>query len=105
VANVSEFTDALLRVAGGGTALDPEVVSQLMRPSQGGAALGALTGREREVLSLMAEGRSNGAIARALELSASAVDKHVSSIFAKLRLPESGDDHRRVRAVLRYLRG
>jgi DNA-binding NarL/FixJ family response regulator len=110
VADVAEFTDALARVAAGGTALDPEVVSQLLgaslgdrRPGRGTSGLGSLTAREREVLSLMAEGRSNAAIAAELVVSPGAVEKHVAGIFAKLGLPPSDGDNRRVLAVLRYL--
>lgn len=103
VANVGEFIDALARVAAGGTALDPEVVSQLLRASARANAVAALTARERDVLALMAEGRSNGAIAAALVVTERAVEKHVSNIFAKLGLPPSDADHRRVLAVLRYL--
>jgi DNA-binding NarL/FixJ family response regulator len=101
VADVSEFADALTRVAAGGTALDPEVVSQLLTASTAGVA--ELTPREREVLALMAEGRSNAGICRELVLSTGAVEKHVASIFGKLRLPPSENDNRRVLAVLRYL--
>jgi DNA-binding NarL/FixJ family response regulator len=110
VADVAEFTDALARVAAGGTALDPEVVSQLLgarlwdrRPGRGTTGPGSLTAREREVLSLMAEGRSNAAIAAELVVSPGAVEKHVAGIFAKLGLPPSDGDNRRVLAVLRYL--
>ena len=103
VADVAEFADALARVAGGGTALDPEVVSQLVRSSRHSAGLAALTGREREVLALMAEGRSNAGIAAALVVSGSVVEKHVASIFGKLGLPSSEADNRRVLAVLRYV--
>jgi DNA-binding NarL/FixJ family response regulator len=104
VADVSEFIDALGRVAGGGTALDPEVVTQLLGASRRGAALGAsLTRRESQVLGLMAEGRSNAAIARLLVVSEGAVEKHVANIFLKLGLPVSDSDNRRVLAVLRYL--
>jgi DNA-binding NarL/FixJ family response regulator len=110
VADVAEFTDALARVAAGGTALDPEVVSQLLgaslgnrRPGRGTPGLGSLTAREREVLSLMAEGRSNAAIAAELVVSPGAVEKHVAGIFGKLGLPPSDGDNRRVLAVLRYL--
>jgi DNA-binding NarL/FixJ family response regulator len=102
VADVAEFAEALTRVAGGGTALDPEVVSQLVRSSHAGG-LAALTTREREVLALMAEGRSNAGIAAALVVSASVVEKHVASIFGKLGLPPSEADNRRVLAVLRYV--
>ena len=108
VGEVRTFLDAIRRVAEGGTALDSEVVSTLLRardPRDGdGGELGALSPREREVLGLMAEGRTNAAIARELVITASAVEKHVSSIFAKLDLPASDDDHRRVLAVLAYLR-
>ena len=103
VADVADFAGALERVAAGGTALDPEVVSQLVRSSQQAEGLAELTPREREVLALMAEGRSNAGIAAALVVSASVVEKHVASIFAKLRLPPSEADNRRVLAVLRYL--
>src|SRR5262245_31078513 len=103
VAKVAEFTDALERVAAGGTALDPEVVTQLAGASRRVDDLASLTPREREVLSLMAEGRSNAAIAHALVVSAGAVEKHVASIFGKLGLPQSEDDNRRVLAVVRYL--
>jgi DNA-binding NarL/FixJ family response regulator len=102
IADVSEFLDALTRVAAGGTVLDPDVVSQLMRASQRGS-IADLTPREKEVLGLMAEGRSNAAIAKALVVSGGAVEKYVTSIFTKFDLPPSGDDHRRVLAVLRYL--
>jgi DNA-binding NarL/FixJ family response regulator len=101
VADVAEFADALARVAAGGTALDPEVVSQLL--GRHALGLAGLTPREREVLSLMAEGRSNAGIAGALVISAGAVEKHVASIFGKLGLPPSEGDNRRVLAVLRYL--
>ena len=103
VADVADFAEAMERVAAGGTALDPEVVSQLVRSSQQTAGLAELTPRERDVLALMAEGRSNAGIAAALVVSASVVEKHVASIFAKLRLPPSEADNRRVLAVLRYL--
>ena len=103
VADVDEFVAALGRVAAGGTALDPDVVAQLLRASPRAAALAALTPRERDVLALMAEGRSNGAIAGLLVVSERAVEKHVGNIFSKLGLPPSDADHRRVLAVLRYL--
>ena len=103
VADVGEFIDALSRVAAGGTALDPEVVTQLLGASRRTDGLGALTAREREVLRLMAEGRSNGAIAGILVVSERAVEKHVGNIFSKLGLAPSDADHRRVLAVLRYL--
>ncbi|HEY7050346.1 MAG TPA: response regulator transcription factor [Jatrophihabitantaceae bacterium] len=105
VADVSEFVEALTRVAAGGTALDPEVVSQLLGASRRGDVLAGLTPREREVLGLMAEGRSNAAVARQLVVTERAVEKHVANIFTKLDLPPSGEDHRRVLAVLRYLDG
>ena len=101
------FVDAIERVAAGGTALDSEVVSELFRNRDGVAddgALAALTPREREVIALMAEGRTNAAIARELVVTGGAVEKHISSIFAKLDLPATDDDHRRVLAVLTYLR-
>jgi DNA-binding NarL/FixJ family response regulator len=104
VAHVGEFVAAVERVAAGGTALDPEVVTQLMAATRRIDGLATLTPREREVLGLMAEGRSNSAIAEALVVTPRAVEKHVGNIFAKLDLPESGSDHRRVLAVLRYLR-
>jgi DNA-binding NarL/FixJ family response regulator len=103
VMDTKDFMDALERVAAGGTALDPEVVSQLVGASQSRRTIDALSPREREVLGLMAEGRSNGAIAGALFVSERAVEKHVASIFTKLDLPVSSADHRRVLAVLRYL--
>ena len=104
VADVAEFADALARVAAGGTALDPEVVSHLLSASRQAASVTDLTPREREVLALMAGGRSNAAIAAALVVSTGAVEKHVASIFAKLGLPPSESDNRRVLAVLHYLR-
>jgi DNA-binding NarL/FixJ family response regulator len=104
VADVAEFSAALARVAAGGTALDPEVVGQLVGASPRAASVSGLTRRERQVLSMMAEGRSNAAIAAALVVSPGAVEKHVASIFAKLGLPPSDSDNRRVLAVLHYLR-
>jgi DNA-binding NarL/FixJ family response regulator len=107
VGEVRAFLDAVRRVAAGGTALDREVVAELVKsrePSGGDATLGALTPREREVLSLMAEGRTNNAIARAMVVTPGAVEKHISSIFGKLDLPATDDDHRRVLAVLAFLR-
>jgi DNA-binding NarL/FixJ family response regulator len=101
VADVDQFLDALGRVAGGGSALDPEVVAQLLARSH--HPLGELTPREREVLGLMAEGRSNAAIAAALVVGAGAVEKHINNIFMKLGLAQAERDHRRVLAVLRYL--
>ena len=104
VADVGEFVDALTRVAAGGTALDPEVVTQLVGVSRRAAAMRAsLTPRESEVLAVMAEGRSNAAIAELLVISEGAVEKHVANIFLKLGLPVSEADNRRVLAVLRYL--
>ena len=103
VADVSDFVEALVRVASGGTALDPEVVTQLVGTSRRADPLAGLSAREREVLSLMAEGRSNAAIATALVVSEGAVEKHVANIFSKLDLPVSQSDHRRVLAVLRFL--
>jgi len=103
VADVREFVDALSRVAAGGTALDPEVVTQLLGASRRTDGLTALTARERDVLALMAEGRSNGAIAGILVVTERAVEKHISNIFSKLGLAPSDADHRRVLAVLRYL--
>jgi DNA-binding NarL/FixJ family response regulator len=103
VADVAEFADALARVAAGGSALDPEVVGQLMRARRHAGGLAALTSREGEVLALMAEGRSNAGIARALVVTEGVVEKHVAAIFAKLDLPSSDSDNRRVLAVLRYL--
>lgn len=103
VAEVREFVDAVVRVARGGTALDPEVVAQLLGRSRKQDVLARLTPREGEVLGLMAEGRTNAAIARQLVVSDGAVEKHVSNIFLKLGLAPSGGDHRRVLAVLTYL--
>jgi DNA-binding NarL/FixJ family response regulator len=103
VADVGEFVDALSRIAAGGTALDPKVVTQLLGASRRADGLLTLTTRERDVLELMAQGRSNGAIAGSLVISDRAVEKHVGNIFSKLGLPPSDADHRRVLAVLRYL--
>jgi len=103
VADVAEFLDALRRVAAGGTALDPEVVAQLLVRRGGGDPLAALTQRERDVLALMAEGRSNAEIAASLVITESAVSKHINSIFAKLGLYPGDTGNRRVLAVLRYL--
>jgi len=103
VADVTEFLDALRRVAAGGTALDPEVVAQLLVRRGGGDPLDALTQRERDVLALMAEGRSNAEIAASLVITESAVSKHINSIFAKLGLYPGDTGNRRVLAVLRYL--
>jgi DNA-binding NarL/FixJ family response regulator len=102
VVDVDDFVDAVRRVGEGGTALDPEVVSQLLG-RRGASPVDQLTPREREVLELMAEGRSNAAIAAALVLTVGAVEKHIASIFQKLRLAPSDTDHRRVLAVLAYL--
>ena len=103
VADVGEFIESLQRVAAGGTALDPEVVSQLLSRARRHDPLERLTPRESEVLALMAEGRTNTAIAAAMVVTEGAIEKHVSSIFAKLDLPPTHYDHRRVLAVLRYL--
>jgi DNA-binding NarL/FixJ family response regulator len=110
VADVAEFVDALTRVASGGTALDPEVVGHLLRAGpagldRGAAGVASLTPREREVLALMAEGRSNAGIAAALGITPGVVEKHVANIFAKLGLPSSDGDNRRVLAVLRHVGG
>jgi DNA-binding NarL/FixJ family response regulator len=105
VADVSDFLAAVRRVGEGGTALDAEVVAQLLGRRRRGNPLEALSPREREVLALMAEGRSNAAIAAELVVTDGAVEKHVSNIFAKLGLPATASDHRRVLAVLTYLRG
>jgi DNA-binding NarL/FixJ family response regulator len=104
IMDVAEFVDAVRRVAEGGTALDPEVVAQLFSRRKSGP-LEQLTPREEEVLGLMAEGRSNAAIAEQLVLTVGAVEKHIASILQKLRLPPSESDHRRVLAVLAYLQG
>jgi DNA-binding NarL/FixJ family response regulator len=104
IMDVGDFVDAVTRVAGGGTALDPDVVAQLVARG-GDGPLSGLTPREREVLGLMAEGRSNAGIAEALVLTVGAVEKHIASIFGKLRLAQSDSDHRRVLAVLAYLQG
>jgi DNA-binding NarL/FixJ family response regulator len=103
VADVDEFVDALRQVGSGGTVLDPDVVAQLFARSRHTSPLARLTAREREVLGLMAEGRSNGAIAAALVVGEGAVEKHVTNIFSKLDLLPADSDHRRVLAVLRYL--
>ena len=104
VADTSEFVEALTRVAAGGTALDPEVVTQLLAASSRTHAMGtSLTERETEVIGLMAEGRSNAAIAARMHVSQGAVEKHVANIFAKLGMPVSDSDNRRVLAVLHYL--
>jgi DNA-binding NarL/FixJ family response regulator len=103
VADIEDFIEALDRVAGGGTALDPEVVTQLLGASRRREGLNRLTPRERQVLALMAEGRSNAAIAASLVITERAVEKHVTTILTKLDLPPTDADHRRVLAVLRYL--
>jgi DNA-binding NarL/FixJ family response regulator len=105
VAAVTDFLDAVQRVASGGTVLDPDVVAQLLVRRRRDDPLRQLTLREQEVLALMAEGRSNTNIARALVVSDGAVEKHISNIFTKLGLPPDGAQHRRVLAVLTYLRG
>jgi DNA-binding NarL/FixJ family response regulator len=104
VADVKTFTDAVQRVANGGSALDPEVVALLLGRRRLEDPLAALTPREREVLGLMAEGRSNAATAEALVISERAVEKHVTAIFSNLNLPRAVEDHRRVLAVLTFLR-
>lgn len=103
VGDVREFMDALRRVSNGGTALDPEVVAQLMARNRADDPLATLTPREREVLAAMAEGRTNLGIAQQLSITEGAAEKHISNIFGKLELPESANDHRRVLAVLTYL--
>jgi DNA-binding NarL/FixJ family response regulator len=103
VADVRQFVESLERVAGGGTAMDPEVVAQLLGRRDNRGPLSELTPRELEVLTLMAEGRSNSGIGVELGISSSAIEKHVKQIFAKLDLPPAGEDHRRVLAVLAYL--
>ncbi|MEO3872001.1 response regulator transcription factor [Nonomuraea sp. B12E4] len=105
VFNSDQFIDALRQVARGGTVMDPEVISKLLARSSENEPMTRLTPREREVLGLMAEGRSNAAVAGSLFITEKAVAKHINSIFAKLDLPPSGDDHRRVLAVLAYLNG
>jgi DNA-binding NarL/FixJ family response regulator len=104
VADIADFLEALDRVAAGGTVLDPEVVAQLLVQRRTSDPLAPLTPREREVLKLMAEGRSNTAIARLLVVSEGAVEKHVGNIFTKLNLPPDDEQHRRVLAVLAFLR-
>ncbi|MEV4541980.1 response regulator transcription factor [Micromonospora echinaurantiaca] len=105
VSNVDQFIDAVRRVAAGGMVMDPDVVSQLLARNTGGRRLAELTAREREVLGLMAEGRSNAAIAGRLFVTEKAVSKHINNIFSKLGMPPSDDDNRRVLAVLAYLNG
>ena len=104
VADVAEFASAVRRVGDGGSAIDPTIVSQLLGRVRGDDGLADLTPREREVLALMAEGWSNHAIAEKLVITLRSAEKHVSSIFSKLGLPATGAEHRRVLAVLRYLR-
>lgn len=104
ILDVDEFLEAAERVCRGGSALDPEVVKQLLAPPQDGEALGALTPREREVLGLMAEGKTNAGIAKQLWLTEKTVETHVSSILGKLDLPPDADTHRRVMAVVTFLR-
>lgn len=104
VSDIDEFVAAVRRVGEGGSALDPAIVSQLVGRRRGDDPLESLTAREREVLELMAEGRSNRGIAEHLVVTERAVEKHVTSIFGKLRLPPAPADHRRVLAVLTYLR-
>jgi DNA-binding NarL/FixJ family response regulator len=103
IMHVADFLEAVRRVADGGTALDPDVVAQLFSRRREEGPLTRLTNREREVLALMAEGRSNAGIAESLVLTVGAVEKHIQSIMAKLDLPQSATDHRRVLAVLTYL--
>lgn len=105
VSDVADFLDAVRQVGSGGTVVDPEVVLQLLGRQRRGAPLDSLSPREREVLALMAEGRSNAAIAGRLVVSEGAVEKHISGIFGKLKLDPAPDDHRRVLAVLTYLGG
>lgn len=105
VSDLDNFVDSIQRVANGGSALDPEVVSQLLGRGRGDSSLGSLSDREREVLELMAEGRTNSGIAEGLFVTESTVEKHVRSIFDKLDLDAPGEGHRRVLAVLKYLEG
>jgi DNA-binding NarL/FixJ family response regulator len=104
ISDVGDFADAVRRVAEGGSALDPAIVSQLVGRRRGADPIDDLTPREREVLGLMAEGRSNQGIAERLVVTERAVEKHVTSIFSKLKLPAAAEDHRRVLAVLAFLR-
>jgi len=104
VSDLDRFLEAVKRVGGGGSALDPEVVSQLLGRQRANDPLAELTPRETEVLALMAEGRSNRAIGEQLVITERAVEKHVTNIFSKLQLPPTTEDHRRVLAVLKYLR-
>lgn len=103
VSDIEAFIDAIRRVAGGGTAMDTEVISQLLQRRRSGSPLDSLTPREAEALGLMAEGRSNAAIAARMVVTEKAIGKHINSIFGKLQLPITGDDNRRVLAVLAYL--
>jgi DNA-binding NarL/FixJ family response regulator len=105
VADVPSFVDAITRVARGGSALDPVIVSRIFKRRSGDNPLGELTPRERAVLELMAEGKSNGGIAASLCISGAAVEKHVTAIFRKLNISPAAYEHRRVHAVLAYLRG
>ena len=104
VTDIDDFTATLRHVAAGGSALDPQIVSQLLSGNRERGPLTALTPREREVLELIAEGRSNKGIAERLDVSTGVVQKHVGSLFAKLGIPDSDDDHRRILAVLTFLR-
>ncbi|MGI5212579.1 response regulator [Plantactinospora sp. CA-290183] len=104
IADVVDFVDAVVQVAGGGTVIDPEVVRQLLRRTRSTALVDRLSPREGQVLALIAEGRSNASIARALVISETAVEKHVRGIFMKLDLPPNEEQHRRVLAVITYLR-
>jgi DNA-binding NarL/FixJ family response regulator len=104
VSHVGQFVDAVRQVAAGGTVMDPDVIAQLLESRSAAQPLGALTAREREVLGLIAEGRSNAAIASRLFVTEKAVSKHINNIFSKLGMPPSDDDNRRVLAVLTYLR-
>ena len=104
VAEIERLTDAVKRIASGGSVLDPQVISRMLARSRERGPLDALSGREREVLALMAEGRTNRAIAERMFLSERSVERHVASIFATLDLPDTDSDHRRVLAVLAYLR-
>jgi serine/threonine-protein kinase PknK len=103
VGDVDELTDALQRIRSGGTIVDPTLVEELVRARRARDPLEGLTTRERDVLALMAEGRSNAGIARVLSIAEGTVEKHVRSIFDKLRLPDARDDHRRVLAVIAFL--
>lgn len=105
VMDADQFVTALRQVSAGGTVMDPQVVARVLKAGSGRSPLGELTPRERGVLELVAEGRSNAGVAAVLQLAEKTVDKNVSSIFTKLGLPQSGDDHRRVLAVLAYLEG